>query len=45
MDNINALRKEIVEKTIAYQKAKFANQIFVPRKTRVNYAGRVFDEQ
>ena len=45
MDNINVLRKEIVEKTIAYQKAKFANPIFVPGKSKVNYSGRVFDEK
>ena len=39
------LRQEIIEKTIAYYKAKFKKQDFIPGKNRVNYAGRVFDEK
>jgi CDP-4-dehydro-6-deoxyglucose reductase, E1 len=44
MSETNNLRKEIIEKTINYYKAKFALQEFIPGKTRVNYAGRVFNE-
>jgi CDP-6-deoxy-D-xylo-4-hexulose-3-dehydrase len=36
-NNINKLTKE-------YYEAKFGDQIFTPGKTKVNYAGRVFDE-
>jgi len=39
------LRIEIIEKTKEYCKAKFAPQPFTPGKSRVNYAGRVFDER
>ena len=47
MDKASALRKEILEKvkefySIAHDKT---GAEFVPGKTRVNYAGRVFDEQ
>ena len=45
MDGIEMLRQEIIEKTIAYYKAKFKKQDFIPGKNRVNYAGRVFDEK
>lgn len=39
------LRKDIIEKTIEYYQAKFSHQEFIHGKTRVNYAGRVFNEQ
>jgi len=39
------LRKEIIVKTIEYYQAKFAETDFVPGKSKVNYAGRVFDQQ
>jgi CDP-4-dehydro-6-deoxyglucose reductase, E1 len=39
------LRKEIIEKTIQYHQARFAPTEFIPGKSRVNYAGRVFDEK
>lgn len=45
MSEINELRKQIIEKTKAYYKAKFSDRDFVPGKSRVNYAGRVFDEK
>lgn len=45
MDEIKAIRQEIIKKTIEYYNAKFAQQEFVPGKSRVNYAGRVFDEK
>ncbi len=45
MTDHKALRKEIIEKTKAYYEARFANQDFTPGKSRVNYAGRVFDEK
>ena len=45
MDKVNAIRKEIIEKTIEYYNAKFIQQEFVSGNSRVNYAGRVFDEK
>ncbi len=45
MEDFKRLHKEIVEKTADYYRAKFASKEFIPGKTRVNYAGRVFDEQ
>ncbi len=43
--NEQLLRKEILEKTKEYYKIKFGTQDYVPGKSRVNYAGRVFDEK
>jgi len=43
MINLNKLRKEIVEKTIEYHEEQFVLKEFIPGKSRVNYAGRVFD--
>jgi len=43
--DIKNLRQEIIAKTIEYYQAKFAQKEFIPGKTRVNYAGRVFDEK
>lgn len=45
MSDFNKLRKEIVQKTIEYYEAKFAKQKFLPGKSKVNYAGRIFDHQ
>jgi CDP-4-dehydro-6-deoxyglucose reductase, E1 len=45
MTDLKQLRKEIIEKTIQYYEARFAQNEFVPGKSRVNYAGRVFDEK
>jgi CDP-6-deoxy-D-xylo-4-hexulose-3-dehydrase len=45
MTNFKQLRKEIIEKTIQYHQAKFTQNEFIPGKSRVNYAGRVFDEK
>jgi CDP-4-dehydro-6-deoxyglucose reductase, E1 len=45
MSNIKTLRQEIIEKTIEYHSLKFSIPEFVPGKSRVNYAGRVFDEK
>jgi CDP-4-dehydro-6-deoxyglucose reductase, E1 len=39
------IRQEIVQKTIEYYKLKFSKQIFQPGKSKVNYAGRVFDQE
>lgn len=44
MSNHIELRQEIIQKTIEYYHAKFDNKEFIPGKTRVNYAGRVFNE-
>lgn len=45
MDEIQKLREEILEKTRLYYQKKFENSEFFPGKSRVNYAGRVFDEK
>ena len=45
MTDFKQLRKEIIAKTIEYHQARFGNKEFIPGKTRVNYAGRVFDEE
>jgi CDP-4-dehydro-6-deoxyglucose reductase, E1 len=45
MTDFKQLRKEIIEKTIQYYEARFAQNEFIPGKSRVNYAGRVFDEK
>ena len=39
------LRKEIIAKTIEYHNARFTQTEFIPGKSRVNYAGRIFDEK
>jgi CDP-4-dehydro-6-deoxyglucose reductase, E1 len=45
MTDHKAIRQEIIEKTKAYYQARYYNQEFKPGKSRVNYAGRVFDEK
>jgi len=45
MTEIKKLRIEIIEKTIAYHQLRFGEQKFIPGKSRVNYAGRVFSEK
>src|SRR5450759_79062 len=45
MAGFKQLRAEIISKTIEYYQAKFAKPEFVPGKSKVNYAGRVFDEK
>jgi len=44
MDDFKQLRNQIINKTADYYKAKYSSKQFIPGKTRVNYAGRVFDE-
>ncbi len=39
------LRKEIIEKTKEFYKARFENKTFEAGVSKVNYAGRVFDEK
>lgn len=39
------LKKNILELTKEYYNLKFAGQTFAPGESRVNYAGRVFDER
>lgn len=43
MSDHKILRQEIITKTIEYYQSRFADKEFIPGKTRVNYAGRVFD--
>lgn len=38
------IRKEIIEKTKEFYQARFAEKNYEPGKSKVNYAGRVFDE-
>lgn len=45
MSDPNQLRKEIISKTIEYYNARFENIEFKPGESRVNYAGRVFNEK
>ena len=45
MQDIKTLRQEILSKTIEYYQIKFTKKEFIPGKTRVNYAGRVFNEK
>jgi Predicted pyridoxal phosphate-dependent enzyme apparently involved in regulation of cell wall biogenesis len=45
MKDINTLRAEILKLTEEYYLAKFGQQEFIPGKSKVNYAGRVFDEK
>ncbi len=44
MKDPNLIRKEIIEKTQEYYQSQFAQKEFIPGKSKVNYAGRVFDE-
>jgi len=45
MKEPNAIRKEIIGKVREYYQARFAENTFTPGKTKINYAGRVFDER
>ncbi len=45
MQDHKQLRKEIIAKTIEYYQSKFASKEFIPGQSKVNYAGRVFDEK
>jgi CDP-4-dehydro-6-deoxyglucose reductase, E1 len=44
MGEVDMLRKEILEKTKEYYRLKHSGKPFIPGKSRVNYAGRVFNE-
>jgi len=44
MPDHKELRKEILAKTTEYYQARIGETEFAPGKTRLNYAGRVFDE-
>src|ERR1035437_487070 len=44
MSDFKSIRKDIVLKTIEYYKARFIKADFVPGESRINYAGRVFDQ-
>ncbi len=44
MSDHKTIRNEIINKTIEYYNLRFAEKEFIPGKSRVNYAGRVFDE-
>lgn len=45
MDDPKEIREDILNKTADFYKARFAERKFIPGKSRVNYAGRVFDEK
>lgn len=44
MSDYKSIRKEIVQKTIEYHQAKFGQSEFIQGQSKVNYAGRVFDQ-
>lgn len=45
MADYKQIRKDIIQKTIEYYEARFLEHTFIPGKSRVNYAGRIFDHQ
>lgn len=45
MNDHKEIRKEIKQKVIEYYKSRFPQQEFIAGKSRVNYAGRVFNQQ
>jgi len=45
MTDYKKIRQEIIQKTIDYFQVKFSKTEFIPGKSKVNYAGRVFDQQ
>ena len=45
MNEIKEIRQAIINKTTEYYNLKFSQPEFVPGKSRINYAGRVFDER
>ena len=45
MSDYKELRKQIKALTAEYYQVRFAKKEFIPGKTKVNYAGRVFDEE
>jgi CDP-4-dehydro-6-deoxyglucose reductase, E1 len=45
MKDYISLRQKIIEITSEYYKARFEDTKFIPGKSRVNYAGRFFDEK
>jgi CDP-4-dehydro-6-deoxyglucose reductase, E1 len=45
MQDIKVLRQEIIAKTIEFYQIQFGVKEFIPGKSRVNYAGRIFNEQ
>jgi CDP-6-deoxy-D-xylo-4-hexulose-3-dehydrase len=45
IDEVEALRQEILDKVAEYYRLRHARKPFTPGQTRVQYAGRVFDEQ
>lgn len=42
---LHALREDIFDKVAEYYRVRHADRTFIPGKTRVHYAGRVFDER
>jgi len=45
MGDYKVIRNEIIQKTIEYYKTRFEEQNFIPGKSKINYAGRVFDSK
>jgi CDP-4-dehydro-6-deoxyglucose reductase, E1 len=45
MSDHKTIRNEIIQKTKEYYSSRFSEKEFTPGKSKVNYAGRVFDEQ
>lgn len=45
MKNHINIRSEILDQTAEFYKQRFSERKFIPGKSRINYAGRVFDEK
>jgi CDP-6-deoxy-D-xylo-4-hexulose-3-dehydrase len=45
MSDHKKIREEIINKAIEYYQARFVKPDFVAGKSKVNYAGRVFDHK
>jgi CDP-6-deoxy-D-xylo-4-hexulose-3-dehydrase len=45
MSNPDLIRRQILEQVKSYYNARFTSENFVPGKSLVHYAGRVFDEE
>lgn len=45
MTDHKRIREEIIQKTNEYFSARFSKSDFIPGKSKINYAGRVFDQQ
>jgi CDP-6-deoxy-D-xylo-4-hexulose-3-dehydrase len=45
MSDFKKIRQDIITKTVEYYNAKFERKDFINGRSKVNYAGRIFDQQ